>query len=89
MKDNSLTCKKCGTHYENAEDGFYWNKSIGWWRRPCKKCISAYNKQPKQYARRLKAIDKYRKTPKGKAAYKRYKENRMKKYWSEKRKLDK
>lgn len=82
------TCKKCGTYYEDPSEGFYWEERKYGWRKPCKKCIAAYNKRPDQKKKRYKANERYRKTEKGKEAEKRAKENQAKRYWDKKRRRD-
>jgi len=42
-------CRKCETWYEKPfEEHFYWETRQGWWRKPCKKCISKYNKEQRE-----------------------------------------
>jgi len=74
MTDKKDTvCRKCGRDYSSMSEGFYWDSSRVLWRRPCKKCISDYNKRPDQYAMKLARNLRYKKTVKGREADRRAK----------------
>jgi hypothetical protein len=77
-------CAKCGRVYTDPEEGFYWEDRNGRWRKPCKICISEYNKTPDQHRKRLANNKKYLKTEKGKKAQARSKKKRMERYYREK-----
>lgn len=73
-------CKKCGELYDDPAEGFYWEKRKHGWRKPCKKCISKYNKTPEQKEKRYAANERYKQTEAGQESMKRSQANRMKKY---------
>lgn len=79
-------CKKCGTFYEDPEKGFYWEARKGHWRKPCKQCISEYNKKPSQRKKRIERQKKYLQTEKGREAQKRGRANQEKKKYLERKK---
>jgi len=58
---DSVTCKKCGVKYDDPSEGFYWETRKCGWRKPCKTCISDYNKSPKRYKKKLKYNREFRK----------------------------
>lgn len=85
MEGNSLLCHKCGVLWEDADKAFYFDKRIGYYRRPCKKCISRYNKRPDQHEKRMAINARYFKTEKGREATRRYVNKRNKKRREERR----
>lgn len=85
MEGNSLLCKKCNTLWPDAEEAFYYDDRISGYRKPCKKCISEYNKRPDQHEKRMATNQKYLKSEKGRAAVRRYVNKRNKKRREERR----
>jgi hydrogenase maturation factor HypF (carbamoyltransferase family) len=59
MTKDGVLCHRCDTFYENPDEAFYWEERVGNYRRPCKKCIAEYNKQPDQYRKRQAANKRY------------------------------
>lgn len=62
-------CRKCDTLYlGKMSDFFYFETRSGNWRKPCKKCLSDYNKTPAARATRYAVNRRYKQTEKGKLA---------------------
>lgn len=60
-KEVPITCAKCGQTYDKPSEAFYWEPRKNNYRKPCKKCLSEYNKTPGQKKRRYEYLVEYRK----------------------------